>query len=542
MRVQALVEATRRPVARRAIGIAVVLALIGAGAVTGSIAGTATAGPVREGVPVPAAQVPMIAQAALSCPSLTASRLAGQLMAESGFDAAARTERGGSGLAGLTDEVWEQWKPWVGAKRLDPEANVFALAHYMCDMVGQIRHRDVGGSLWELALGAHRSGLDTVLARSAVPNDSAAYVNEVASYAAWYAARPDFATEDADEPDDPPAQNPDVAPVPVPDQYVELVKNAGKECAAVSGPKIAAQLMAASAFNANKLGTDGAQGIAQFLPAVWNRYGQAGASPWDAAVAIPTLGRTMCALSAELSGLAEDPYPVALAAFQWGPTAIRQAEGVPDSPTVKDFAQRVLDYTAYYAKDARLGPVTPPAGAQPTPQATRTPTPNLAAPPPGTNATPTQRATTQQQGQQPAPPAANDPPAQQPTSGGPTQYQIKGYADKCIDAPSAVDGATLQLWTCTGGASQKFTFENGTIRHKGLCMDLAWASSDDGTRIQLATCNGGWAQRFKVNTAHDLVNTEVGKCVDVVDWNDANGAALQLWTCKGETNQKWWAS
>ncbi|GAB7046019.1 ricin-type beta-trefoil lectin domain protein [Catenuloplanes indicus] len=537
MNVQALVEAAHRPVIRRVLGVAVVLALIGAGAVTGSIAGTATAGPARVGVPVPSEQVAMIAQAALSCPSLTPARLAGQVMAESGFRTDAANGRGGSGLAGLTDQVWEQWKPWVDAQRLDPEANVFALAHYMCDTVGRIRHEDVGGALWELALGAHRSGVDTVLARAAVPDDSAAYVNEVASYAAWYAARPDFATG---EPANPPAQDPDVAPVPVPDEYVQLVRTAGEECPVVSGPRIAAQLMAASAFNRNKVGPGDAQGIAQFLPAVWNRYGQAGESPWDPAVAILTLGRTMCALSAELSGLADDPYPVALAAFQWGPTAIRQAEGVPDAPAVRDFAQRVLGYTAYYAQDTRL---TPPAAPQP-PAATAT------AAPTATAATPSPRPVTTRspQGNVAAPPPEEDdgtaapPPANPPANTGPAQYQIKGYADKCIDAPKAADGVALQLWTCTGGASQKFTFENGTIRHKGFCMDLAWGESADGTRIQLAKCNGGWAQRFKINGAQDLVNTELGKCVDVVDWNDANGAVLQLWACEGQTNQKWWAS
>ncbi|GAB7039638.1 MULTISPECIES: ricin-type beta-trefoil lectin domain protein [Catenuloplanes] len=539
MNVQALVEAAQRPVIRRVLGLTAVLALIGAGAVTGSIAGTATAGPARVGVPVPSDQVPMIAQAALSCPSLTPARLAGQLMAESGFVPDATNERGGSGLAGLTDEVWEQWKPWVDAQRLDPEANVFALAHHMCDTVGRIRHEKVGGALWELALGAHRSGVDTVLARAAVPDDSAAYVNEVASYAAWYAARPDFATGG---PADPPAQDPDVAPIPVPDEYVQLVRTAGEECAVVSGPKIAAQLMAASAFNRNRVGPGGAQGIAQFLPAVWNRYGQAGESPWDPAVAVLTLGRTMCALSAELSGLADDPYPVALAAFQWGPTAVRQAEGVPDAPAVRDFAQRVLGYTAYYARDTRLGtpaaPQPPAAGptasaaatTSPSPVTTRSPAGNVAAPSP------------EQPDDAPAAPPPANPPADPPANTGPTQYQIKGYANKCIDAPKGADGVALQLWTCTGGASQKFTFENGTIRHKGFCMDLAWGESADGTRIQLAKCNGGWAQRFKVNGSQDLVNTELGKCVDVVDWNDANGAALQLWTCKGETNQKWWAS
>ncbi len=534
MNLQALIETTRSPAGRRVVGVVAVLALIGAGAVTGSIAGTATAGPVREGVPIPAAQVPMIAQAALSCPSLTASRLAGQLMAESGFDAAAQSADGGSGIAGLTDETWEKWKPWVGARRLDPEANVFALAHSLCDQIGQIRYANVGGSLWELALGAHRSGLQTVLSRSAVPDDAAGYVNEVAAYAAWYASRPDFAPDD-DESASPPPQTPNVDPVPVPDPYVQLVKDAGETCPAVSGPKIAAQLMAASAFNPNKLGTDGAQGIAQFQPAVWVRYGQAGQSPWDASVAIPTLGRTMCALAAELSGLAKDPYPVALAAFQWGPTAVRQAEGVPASLGVRQFAQRVLDYTAYYQRDPRIGGTAPATGTSPGPQTTRTPGAGTPTPAPTSAVSPPASSPGAQT------PAATPSP-QQPATGGTKTYRIDGYADKCIDSPAAKDGTALRLWTCTGGASQKFTFENGTIRYQGLCMDLAWGESANGTRIQLAKCSGGPAQRFKVNDAHDLVNTAYGKCVEVVDWNDANGAELQLWTCTGKTNQKWWAS
>ena len=29
------------------------------------------------------------------------------------------------------------------------------------------------------------------------------------------------------------------------------------------------------------------------------------------------------------------------------------------------------------------------------------------------------------------------------------------------------------------------------------------------------------------------------RCVDIKDWNGANGAALQLWDCAGTTNQKW---
>ncbi len=39
--------------------------------------------------------------------------------------------------------------------------------------------------------------------------------------------------------------------------------------------------------------------------------------------------------------------------------------------------------------------------------------------------------------------------------------------------------------------------------------------------------------------AGDLINPQANKCVDVRDWNSANGAKLQLWDCAGTANQKW---
>src|SRR5437899_6404975 len=55
------------------------------------------------GVEVPADELQMIDAAAASCPGLTPPRLAGQLMANSGFNPQAKRAGGGSGIAGLTD-------------------------------------------------------------------------------------------------------------------------------------------------------------------------------------------------------------------------------------------------------------------------------------------------------------------------------------------------------------------------------------------------------------------------------------------------------
>ena len=127
------------------------------------------------------------------------------------------------------------------------------------------------------------------------------------------------------------------------------------------------------------------------------------------------------------------------------------------------------------------------------------------------------------------------------TAGGGTS-RIIGYANKCIDVPGSngVDGQYLQLYTCNGTAAQSWTFPgDGTIRAFGLCMDVAWGSTANGAVIQLARCSGNPAQQFVLTAAGDLVNPQANKCVDVADWNTADGARLITWECHGGANQKW---
>lgn len=70
-------------------------------------------------------------------------------------------------------------------------------------------------------------------------------------------------------------------------------------------------------------------------------------------------------------------------------------------------------------------------------------------------------------------------------------------------------------------------------------MDVDGGSRDDGAAVQLVSCNGTGAQQFRLNAAHDLVNVQADKCVDVKDVATGNGARLQLWSCNGGGNQKW---
>ena len=96
------------------------------------------------------------------------------------------------------------------------------------------------------------------------------------------------------------------------------------------------------------------------------------------------------------------------------------------------------------------------------------------------------------------------------------------------------------MWDCNGAPAQQWQFaSDGTIRIKGLCLDVANANFSDGTPIQIAWCNGNAAQKFALNGAHDLVNTVVGMCVDIAGADRNSGAALQLLHCSGNPAQKW---
>lgn len=365
------VQARRGSALLRAV--AAVLGLIGLAAL-GVVAtagfGTATAEDSRlVGQPVPAELLPTIQVAALSCPALTGARLAGQVMAASGFDNNAQAAPGGAGIAGLTAADWDRWKPAVSAQRNDPKANIVALAHLVCDLVGQVRQAGVGGDQWKLALGARHSGVPAVLAAKGVPPAATDYADTVVRFSAWYASRPEFAGVEATPstaPSPTASANGTAAPKAVPADYVPLVLAAGRICPKLSPARIAAQLMAASAFNPNLLGAGGAQGIAGFTPQLWASYAQRPStmSPWDPAAAIPAFGQTMCRLLDEMSGLAADPYPLAIAAFVWSPDAVKQAGGLPPAAELRAYVSLVQRYGQHYAGDPKLA--LSPAGASPT--------------------------------------------------------------------------------------------------------------------------------------------------------------------------------
>ncbi|GLZ01994.1 RICIN domain-containing protein [Actinoplanes sp. NBRC 103695] len=346
-------------------------------------AGPALAETKIEGEAVPDDVLAAIVVGATSCPAVTGPRLAAQMMAASRFEPNAKTGEG-EGLANLDAADWKKWAPWQRAQRTDVLANVLALAHRTCKFVGQARESGVAGDLWEAAIAADSVGLEAVVKAKGVPERARKHVDTVAGYANWYADEPDFTGAEQKTREQVLSATP--GPVKIPDEYVPLVLRAGRVCDDVlPAPRVAAQLMALSAFNPNYRGPNGGQGIAQFTASMWERYRpSAGASVWDPQAAIPAMGSAMCDLWNQLSGMKtadakSDPYNLALAAYQWGVTAVRAEGGVPRKASVTQLTDLAAGYVEGYSADTRLAPEKP-APEKPKPGAS-TPSTSASTPP-----------------------------------------------------------------------------------------------------------------------------------------------------------------
>jgi hypothetical protein len=370
------IESNRRIVI---IGAAV-LALICSLLVTWSFGSAIADTNPSAGADVPADQLQMINAAAASCPVLTPARLAGQVMANSGFTSTAK-ENGRSGIAGLTDDAWKRWAPRPGADRNSARDNIDALAHAMCDLVGELRSRQIGGDLWRLSLASFTAGVPSVTKAGGVPTGAAAnYVAAVDSYTNWYAQQRAFGGSGTVSASASPT--PLAGARPVPEAYLQPVLAAGTVCPAVTPARIAAQLMAQSGFNPNKLSSVGQAGIAQFRQQTWATYNLTPlATPWEAPGAILVLGRAMCDLVSQVSKAEPqaDAWAAALSAFEWGVTSVAQA-GAPTDAN-RTFAAQVNSYVAYYSADPRLSakatidPTTTPSTSSAPASRPATPTP-----------------------------------------------------------------------------------------------------------------------------------------------------------------------
>ena len=58
----------------------------------------------------------------------------------------------------------------------------------------------------------------------------------------------------------------------------------------------------------------------------------------------------------------------------------------------------------------------------------------------------------------------------------------------------------VELWTCTGGANQKWQARHGALVNlvSGKCLNDPRYDTADGTQLEIYTCNGGANQRWEL--------------------------------------------
>ncbi|KAJ7266584.1 carbohydrate-binding module family 13 protein [Mycena rebaudengoi] len=115
---------------------------------------------------------------------------------------------------------------------------------------------------------------------------------------------------------------------------------------------------------------------------------------------------------------------------------------------------------------------------------------------------------------------------------------------KCLTAASNTDGAVVTIQSCTGADSQKWTFNDGSVKVYGTskCLDVTGGSTTNGNKLQIWTCstNHNPNQQWYYTGDHHLSWTNHGKCVDLTDGNQADGTRPQIWDCSNaNSNQVW---
>ncbi|WP_182885230.1 alpha-L-fucosidase [Microbispora sp. H10885] len=81
---------------------------------------------------------------------------------------------------------------------------------------------------------------------------------------------------------------------------------------------------------------------------------------------------------------------------------------------------------------------------------------------------------------------------------------------------------------------------SGALRdvNSGRCLDVANVSQTNGAQTQIWDCNGGVNQRWATTGASEL-RVYGNKCLDVNGAGTADGTSVIIWECNGQNNQKW---
>lgn len=138
------------------------------------------------------------------------------------------------------------------------------------------------------------------------------------------------------------------APVTIPAEYVDLIRESAKRCPAISDELFAAQLHAESSFDPSAESSAGAQGIAQFMPFTWKHYGIDGdgdglVDVWNPADAIPSAARMNCINRKSVRNLDGPRLKNTFAAYNAGIGSVLKYGGIPPFPETENYVEKIFN-------------------------------------------------------------------------------------------------------------------------------------------------------------------------------------------------------
>jgi hypothetical protein len=127
--------------------------------------------------------------------------------------------------------------------------------------------------------------------------------------------------------------------------------------------------------------------------------------------------------------------------------------------------------------------------------------------------------------------------------GGQGAELVGGQSGRCLDVPngSTTNGTQTQLWDCSGGTSQHWTYTDSKALtvSDNKCLDASGQGTSNGTAVIIWDCHGGANQQWNINSNGTVTGVQSGLCLDANSAGTANGTKIVLWSCNGGANQQW---
>ena len=134
---------------------------------------------------------------------------------------------------------------------------------------------------------------------------------------------------------------------------------------------------------------------------------------------------------------------------------------------------------------------------------------------------------------------------------GRTYLIVNRKSGKALSAESnAENGGVVEQFFLTREDNKLWTAEKadkGTwklvCKDSGKCLDVINGGEVDGAWVHQWDYVGGETQHWKLEATKDgyykIINAKSNKCLDVVDISEEDGAAIQIWEDDDGENQQW---